>query len=149
MIDLNDILDRMHPVACQPEMLDKIEQEEGWREHAYQCTEGYATIGYGTNIDAGIDKVEGSFLAMYRLSQNVDRFEQLTGLDITALPMPKAMALADMCYQLGPDGLAQFRNMIAAVKAADWLEAGRQGRDSRWYHQTPNRAERNMRILES
>ena len=139
----------MHPICRIPEMLEDIESNEGWRAEMYDDHLGYKTIGYGTLLEHGIDKVEGGFLAMYRLSKNVDRFEQLTGIELTDLPKEKAIVLADMCYQLGPDGLAAFRNMIAAIRRGDWAEAARQGRDSRWYNQTPNRAERNMRTLEA
>ena len=149
MIDLQRVLDTMHPVCHEPEMVEDIENDEGWRTKMYQDHLGYWTIGFGTLLEHGIDKVEGAFLAMYRLSKNVDRFEELTGLELTTLPKAKALALANMCYQLGPDGVSRFRKMVAAVKAGDWQEAGRQGRDSKWYQQTPQRAERVMRALES
>ena len=149
MIDLQRVLDTMHPICHESEMTEDIEREEGWRAKVYKDHLGYDTIGFGTLLENGIDKVEGTFLAMYRLSKNVDRFEELTGIELTDLPKHKAMALANMCYQLGPDGVAKFRKMIAAIKAGDWLEAGRQGRDSKWYYQTPQRAERVMKELES
>ena len=146
---LQDVIDDLHPITTLEELVEEIEVDEGWRSLPYNDHLGKLTIGYGTLLEEGIDKTEGKFLMLYRLSKNVDQFERLTDIELTDLPREKALVLANMCYQLGPTGLSKFRNMLSAIQREDWTEAGKQGRYSRWYKQTPNRAEKLMRIMES
>ena len=47
-----------------------------------------------------------------------------------------------MSFQLGRPTLSKFKNMIAAVNNNDYQEMANQMEDSRWYKQTPNRAQR-------
>ena len=47
------------------------------------------------------------------------------------------------------DDLLKFDFGFTAVDDRDWKEAGVQGRDSRWYKQVTNRAERLMQRLEN
>ena len=45
--------------------------------------------------------------------------------------------------------MSQFKNFKAALDEGDWVRAGTEGRDSRWYKQVGNRAERLMVRMES
>ena len=56
--------------------------------------------------------------------------------------------LVNMAFNLGLYGLSKFVNFRAALARGDWREAAYHGRDSRWYTQVPNRAERLMSRLE-
>ena len=47
-----------------------------------------------------------------------------------------------MCFQLGYSRYSGFKKKIQAVKDGLWLEAATQMRQSRWYKQTTNRADR-------
>ena len=55
--------------------------------------------------------------------------------------------LISMAYQLGVDGLAEFKNMLAAIKDERWQEAETHALDSLWAKQTPARAKRHARVL--
>ena len=57
--------------------------------------------------------------------------------------------LVNMMFNMGRPRLSQFKKMTAALKKADWKEAAKEGRDSRWYRQVTNRAERLMSRLEN
>ena len=48
--------------------------------------------------------------------------------------------LLEMAYQIGVSGLLKFRKMLAAIERQDWCEAYEEGKDSKWYRQTPSRA---------
>lgn len=61
-------------------------------------------------------------------------------------PVRKA-ALENMCFQLGVRGVAGFRKMLAALAVGNWAEAKKQGLDSTWAKQTPNRAKRVTDVL--
>ena len=57
--------------------------------------------------------------------------------------------LVNMMFNMGRPRLSQFKKMTAALKKSDWKEAAKEGRDSRWYRQVTNRAERLMFRLEN
>jgi lysozyme len=107
------------------------------------------TIGVGRNLDdRGITRDE----ALYMLGNDIT----ITMKDLDAvipewryLDEPKARALANMCFQLGRVRFCQFTKMIAAIRKHDFAEAGREARDSLWYKQVPNRAERVIKMLEA
>ena len=56
--------------------------------------------------------------------------------------------IANMMFNMGRTRLTKFKKHNAALKSGDWLEAAKEGRDSRWYRQVTNRAERLMSRLE-
>ena len=53
-----------------------------------------------------------------------------------------------MMFNMGRTRLSKFRKHNAALQCGDWNEAAKEGRDSRWYRQVTNRAERLMSRLE-
>lgn len=57
--------------------------------------------------------------------------------------------LVNMMFNMGRTRLSKFKKMNAALLEGDWQEAAKEGRDSRWYRQVTNRAERLMSRLEN
>ena len=57
--------------------------------------------------------------------------------------------LVNMMFNLGRTRLSKFKNMRKAIDNEDWATAAVEGRDSRWYKQVGNRAERLMTRLEN
>ena len=57
--------------------------------------------------------------------------------------------LVNMMFNLGRTRLSKFKNMRKAIDNEDWATAAVEGRDSRWYRQVGNRAERLMTRLEN
>ena len=53
-----------------------------------------------------------------------------------------------MMFNMGRTRLSKFKNHNAALQCGDWKTAAAEGRDSRWYKQVTNRAERLMSRLE-
>ena len=64
-------------------------------------------------------------------------------------PAEAKQIFANMMFNMGRTRLSKFKNMIKAAEAADWSQAAVEGRDSRWYNQVQNRAERLMSRLEN
>ena len=58
------------------------------------------------------------------------------------LPETVRLITANMMFNMGRPRLSKFRKMIQAIRDGDWLEAGNQMKDSRWYKQVTNRADR-------
>jgi len=57
--------------------------------------------------------------------------------------------LVNMMFNMGRTRLSGFKNFKKALEAQDWKKAGIEGRDSKWYRQVTNRAERLMSRLEN
>lgn len=57
--------------------------------------------------------------------------------------------LVNMMFNLGRPRLSGFKNFKKAVDSSDWKTAGIEGRDSKWYRQVGNRAERLMVRMEN
>lgn len=66
-----------------------------------------------------------------------------------SLPDEVQQVLVNMMFNMGRPRLSGFKKFNAAIEACDWMEAAKEGRDSRWYNQVTNRAERLMVRLEA
>jgi len=64
-------------------------------------------------------------------------------------PQEVKQIVANMMFNMGLTRLSKFKNHNAALQCGDWKEAAKEGRDSRWYKQVTNRAERLMSRLEA
>lgn len=133
-----------------PQLRDDLIRDEGWRPHAYQDHLGYWTIGYGFLVDARRGGGLPQHVADKWLHSIISR--KMDELD-TRIPwwrqQPEEVqrALANMAYQLGVNGLLNFRRMLAALERGDRDEAARQALDSKWAQQTPSRARRVVALI--
>lgn len=123
-------------------IIEDLKAEEGFgnKGNVYKCTEGFDTIGYGTKLP--INEEEATLLLEYRL--NKTRANLLSSLYNYDLPNEVWDILLNMSYQLGVGGVLKFKKMLEALKNKDYVEASKQGMDSLWAKQTPNRAKRLM-----
>ncbi len=62
--------------------------------------------------------------------------------DFYTLPEEAQLIIANMMFNLGRPRLSRFLKMKKAVDNKDWIEASNQMKDSKWYRQVPNRADR-------
>ena len=124
-------------------LLEDIKAEEGFSAVVYKCTEGFDTIGYGTKMP--ITKEEAELLLEHRLkAMKAQLTSYLYDLDIKQEAWD---ILFNMAYQLGVNGVLKFKKMIEALRVKNYKEASKQGLDSLWAKQTPNRANRLMKRL--
>ena len=56
--------------------------------------------------------------------------------------------VVNMMFNMGRPRLSKFKNFRAAMEDRDWKRAAVEGRDSLWYRQVTNRAERLMTRME-
>lgn len=137
-------------------MRRELEGDEGRVSHAYKCSEGYLTIGVGRLIDrrkgGRLRDSEIDFL----LDNDIAEIEEdLMGRCAAYRALFKAgeqvrmRALLNMAFQMGVDGLLKFKNSLAYVERRQWAEAGSNMRLSLWFKQTPKRAERVIRMIET
>ena len=124
-------------------LLEDIKAEEGFSAVVYKCTEGFDTIGYGTKMP--ITKEEAELILNHRLNQTKAQLTSyLYDLDIKQEAWD---ILFNMAYQLGVNGVLKFKKMIEALRVKNYKEASKQGLDSLWAKQTPQRANRLMKRM--
>tara|TARA_S200002703_G_scaffold135298_1_gene124119 strand:+ start:322 stop:747 length:426 start_codon:yes stop_codon:yes gene_type:complete len=126
---------------------DHVKEYEGYSQLVYECTAGYATIGYGRNLEQrGITKEESEYLLANDLQQCL---KELRGIinKFDELPEKAQLVLVDMCYNLGLSKLLNFENMLDAIDARNWQEASEQLLDSRYAAQVKRRARINASYL--
>ena len=122
---------------------------EGCRLHAYACTAGQVTIGWGRNLDAtgpGLTQDEADLL----LSHDIARceVELLTAYPWTVhLDAVRHAVLLDLLFNLGLPKLRRFTKTLAAVEAGDYASAAGQLLNSRWASQVGPRARRLAAML--
>lgn len=65
------------------------------------------------------------------------------------LPEEVQQILANMMFNMGAPRLMKFKKLRAAIAIQDWEEAAVQMKDSKWYEQVTNRAERLIERMEA
>ena len=123
--------------------LEDLKEDEGFRSHAYQDSEGYWTIGYGTLIDkrrgGGITAKEAEYLLSNRVEKA--RKQLVSALDwVVTLDQVRFNVLLNMCFNMGIMGLLMFRKTLAYVKNGSYHLAATEMLDSRWAKQVGRRA---------
>jgi lysozyme len=123
-------------------MVRQLRLHEGERLRPYRCTAGKLTIGVGRNLeDRGITADESAML----LSNDISREERdlLAALPWAAkLSEVRQRVLLDMSFNLGLQGLLQFKRTLAAIEAGRYQQAAGMMLDSRWAQQVGQRAQR-------
>ena len=138
-------------------LFEVLRYEEGYRSKAYYCSERYPTIGIGTKIgpkDAPLSHYTFTVtekIADAMLEEEVRHIREklLQHRWYVDLNEDRQTIIKSMAYQLGYAGLMKFKKMIAALESKNFDEASRQALDSRWHKQTPSRAARHARVLQS
>lgn len=109
---------------------------------------GHPSIGYGRNLAArGISQDEANELLRRDLYIATKAAKGFAGHSWHFQSPAQRAVLIDMAHQLGAAGLSKFKKMQAAFFAQNYDRAADEMLDSRWARQTPNRAERNSRIM--
>lgn len=129
-----------------------IEDEEGRVAHAYTDSEGWLTIGVGRLIDkrkgGRLTDAEIDYLLANDIAEKTAELQRsLVWLD--GLDQVRRDTLIAMAFQMGTAGLLGFRNTLEMVRTGDYKGAGRGMLQSRWAQQTPLRAERMARQMET
>ena len=132
--------------------------DEGQVNEIYNDHLGYATFGIGHLILEG-DKEYGMAIGT---PVSEDRVIACFEKDVESViedckklhngwdgyPQEVKQIVANMMFNMGLTRLSKFNRHNAALQSGDWKEAAVEGRDSRWYKQVTNRAERLMSRLE-
>ena len=139
---------------------EQLKIDEGVVYEVYRDHLGYATFGIGhliTKSDPEYGEPVGTPVSEERVDQAFEEDLRVTlgecyklyGFRWSDFPNEVQEILVNMMFNLGRPRLAKFKNMNAALDKGDWITAAVEGRDSRWYYQVGNRAERLMTRLEN
>ena len=128
-------------------LVRQIELHEGLRLKPYRCTAGKLTIGVGRNLeDRGITLSEARMLLANDLADV--RNGLLNALPwVAQLDDVRQRVLVDMAFNLGLQGLLEFKRTLAAVQAGQYQQAATMMLQSRWAKQVGQRAERLSRMM--
>ena len=130
-----------------PAMVSLTEQQEAFKPKPYRDSRGFWTVGFGTNLDAGITREQAEALMRCQLDANEQAllaFPWFAGLN----PVRRGV-IENMAYNMGVSDVLGFEDMVAAIEAKDWPEAARQMRASKWAVQVGDRAKVLATIMET
>lgn len=130
----------------------QLRLEEGVERSAYKDSLGYLTIGVGRLIDkrkgGGLSDDEIDYLLVNDIAQKtVEVAKALPWL--RGLSEPRQAVLLGMAFQLGTAGMLAFTTTLGHVRAGRWAEAGTAMLRSKWAEQTPERAHRMARQMQT
>lgn len=139
---------------------EDLKQDEGIKYEIYLDHLGLPTFGIGHLIvpeDPEYGKPVGTKITENRVmtafTEDVRRAvygcRSVYGEKFDLWPEEVQQILINMCFNLGPTGLSKFKKFRTALEKHQWAQAAIEGRDSKWYQQVPNRAERLMKRLEA
>ena len=137
---------------------ETLKIDEGVVYEIYNDHLGYPTFGIGHLVLEG-EPEHGLSVGTPITEERVDEcFERdveyvlndcrILHEDFDSYPEEVKQIIANMMFNMGRTRLTNFRKHNAALKEGDWKTAAVEGRDSRWYRQVTNRAERLMKRLE-
>ena len=136
----------------------ELEMDEGVKYEIYNDHLGYATFGIGHLVrdsDPEHGQEIGTAVSEERVIAAFDEDVQIVLADcerlyndFNVLPEECQLIIANMMFNMGRTRLSKFKKHNTALQNGDWKTAAAEGRDSRWYKQVTNRAERLMSRLE-
>ncbi|OEY66804.1 glycoside hydrolase family protein [Marinobacter sp. X15-166B] len=127
---------------------DQLARHEGLKYKPYLDTVGKLTVGYGRNLDdIGIRQDEAELM----LKNDIDEVERylVTVAEYRGLDPVRQTVIANMCFNLGFNGLMGFRRMWRAIGRRDYAAAAREMLDSKWAAQVGNRSVELASIMQS
>ena len=135
------------------ELTRQLKGDEDIRPQVYLDSLGYSTIGIGRLVDS---KKPGCGLRMnemeFMLSNDIDdRTAELTKKLpwLYLLDKVRQGALLNMAFQMGVEGLLGFRTTLELVRKGEYKAAAENMLLSKWAQQTPTRAKRISKQMET
>lgn len=137
---------------------------EGLRLKTYKCPAGFDTIGYGHNLEAsglpedmlfevdvptgpgewdGLEITEDFANRLFAVDAR-EAWNELLKIfpDLEMYSESRQIALTDMMFNMGAKTFRKFKNMIAAIQLGMWHVAAKEAKESDWYRQVTNRADK-------
>ena len=131
---------------------EELKIDEGCKYEVYLDHLGLPTFGIGhlitekdpehqMGIGTPIDEIRVNEAFEQDVYVTIGECKKLID-DWDKLPEEVRLIIANMMFNMGRPRLSKFKKMIQAIHDGNWLEAGYQMKDSIWYEQVTNRADR-------
>jgi GH24 family phage-related lysozyme (muramidase) len=141
-------------------VFDQLCIDEGVKYEVYHDHLGYPTFGVGHLVikdDPEYGCEVGTPVSEERVWEAFEKDLHTAECECVALYNNKFLLwpdevqeiLVNMMFNMGRTRLSKFKNFRTALEDKDWKRAAVEGRDSLWYKQVTNRAERLMTRLEN
>jgi len=142
-------------------VFEQLKIDEGVVYEVYNDHLGYPTFGVGHLVletDEEFGQPVGTPVSEERVKECFENDLDIACRECVALyedgqfdnlPDEVQQILVNMMFNMGRTRLSKFKKMHSAILEGDWKKAAVEGRDSRWYNQVTNRAERLMSRLEN
>jgi len=140
-------------------VFETLKIDEGVEYKIYADHLGYHTFGVGHLVINGDPEWGQPFETPVSEERVWEAFDkdldtaisecQILFEDFDDFPEEAQQVIVNMMFNMGRPRLSQFKKFCAAAKDGDWKTAAVEGRDSKWYRQVTNRAERLMSRLEA
>jgi lysozyme len=121
-------------------LIEDLKRHEGFRAKPYMDTTGHSTLGYGFNLDTtGISQTEATMILEHRVKILQSQLRQRLPF-WSRISQNRQNCLTNMAYNLGIDGLLEFKKTLQHISAGEYREAGDQMLRSLWAKQVGKRA---------
>ena len=137
----------------------QIKTDEGVVYAIYKDHLGYATFGVGHLIIKGDPEYllpDDTAVSKERVDACLEKDLETAARECKILypwfmsaPQEVKEILINMMFNMGRPRLSKFKNFNRELEHQDWRQAAIEGRDSQWYRQVTNRAERLMTRMEN
>ena len=154
----NDIFSRRKYFMDIEKLREQLIIDEGQVNEIYNDHLGYPTFGIGHLVIEGDPELGlpvGTPVTEERVKECFAKDVIIVLEDCKILhedwdgyPEEVKQIIANMMFNMGRTRLSKFKKHNAALQSGNWKTAAAEGRDSRWYKQVTNRAERLMSRLE-
>lgn len=141
------------------QLKETLKVDEGVVYEIYNDHLGFATFGIGHLVlesDPEFGQAVGTPVSEERVDECFEKDVESVISDCKKLhdgwdgyPEEVKQIVANMMFNMGLTRLSKFKKHNSALQSGDWKTAAVEGRDSRWYKQVTNRAERLMERLEN
>jgi len=138
-------------------LIESIKLHEGFRTKPYDDATGKElkagdtiigniTIGYGTNITAGLSRFEAEWLLEQRLQKGLFAATMHVAF-FNTLPVSRQEVILEMIYNMGLPRFLTFKNFIAKIQNGDFISAADElvrnsdGSRTKWAQQVGKRAD--------
>lgn len=147
------------------DIIQRLVVNEGCSLTPYKCPAGYLTIGVGRNLETnpltaeeklvcGDDYLKGitKNAAYFLLRNDIEKVRKDLDKNLPwwiNLNDDRRFVMIDLCFQMGIKGLLKFNNTLRYLSTGFYKQAASNLRESLYYKQVKNRAERNARCIET
>jgi lysozyme len=121
-----------------PQLIEQLKRHEGFRANIYKDIVGVNTRGYGENLEIPVSEKKAEAILIFDVNEcikQVMKHEWFTELNDI-----RQNVIINMVYNIGLQGLLQFKKMIQAIQDEDFEKASKEMLDSKWSQQTGKRS---------